>query len=52
MKLSQKSKNFIDFLLDSWNQHETLSISEKKDETHSLSIFPIIDSERSGYLII
>ena len=39
----------LDFSLRSWNLHQILSILKKKDESHSLSISEIIDSERGGY---
>ena len=50
--LSQKEKTFSYFLLHFENVHETSHILKKKDEYPSLVISKIIDSERSGYLIV
>ena len=44
----QKPKISINFLLHLWNLHQICNIGEKKDESPSLSIFKIIDSERVG----
>ena len=50
MHISQKPKTFSEFFIALWQSTSNFPYLEKKDESHSLSIFEIIDCERGGYL--
>ena len=51
-QLSQKRIDFSLFLIALPQCKSNLESFDKKDESSSLSIFEIVDSERSGYLIV
>ena len=46
----KNGKHFLKFLLDFWNLHKSLCISNKKDELYTWNISELIDSEKCSYL--
>ena len=49
MQISQKSKTFSGFFIDSMKSTLNSEYFEKKDQSHSLSITEIIDCETGSY---
>ena len=47
----RKKKSFFSFLLYFWNLHKVFNIL-KKNKPYTLSIFDILNSKKSGYLIV
>ena len=50
MQLSEKLKTYSQFFIACFESTLNFKHFEKRNESHSLSIFGIIDSERRAYL--